>query len=513
MVLLEQKEARRISTIEKPTAPLANLGANARSAAIWNGGFLFFRDLLQFGVTLVLVRLLAPAAYGQFSLITSIIGFFSIFSFKNFVAYTIQVKSDEEAEFQEHFTAGAVLQSTIFSITNLVAMALRWVPAYAPVAPLVHVMSLTFLLEWPCEVRRKMIERQFNWGLLRTMHAVGLILMAIIAIVMALLGSGTYALLVPGLVVTLPFTYDLFFRQHWRPTWQWSWQSYRPAWRFGLARLSSGLTLQGRQLLESGIFSAMLGFGVLGVLNRSLGLSQMFCLRFASELITAIYPVLTRVGGGEANTERVGGMILRILAWMVLPVATCFAVLARPIILTIYGSRWTAAIPLLPWAMAWSALAALAYGCYMLLLSRSGQRKCFLVDLISLVGTVLSLLLALPHGIVAYLMSLALAQGVIILLLFFWMRQCNIISWHGIFEAIFPALAAGTAAFVFAMVTVWSIAVDRVTFIGACVWGGTFIASYIATLRIGFVRQLSALLYYVPGRVPICRVLIIPLNL
>jgi O-antigen/teichoic acid export membrane protein len=56
------------------------LGQRARQAVYWNTGFNLFRDLLQFAVMLVLVRILSPDAYGQFGLVTSIIGFISVFA-------------------------------------------------------------------------------------------------------------------------------------------------------------------------------------------------------------------------------------------------------------------------------------------------------------------------------------------------------------------------------------------------------------------------------------------------
>src|SRR6478609_6827575 len=114
-----------------PKIPEAGFRAKAQSAVIWNTGFNLFRDVLQFVVMLVLVRLLDASAYGQFSLVTSIVGVLSIFAFNNFIAYTLQVQSEEETHYQEHFTAGAVLQVGMFVVSNLIALVLRWMPAYA----------------------------------------------------------------------------------------------------------------------------------------------------------------------------------------------------------------------------------------------------------------------------------------------------------------------------------------------------------------------------------------------
>ena len=152
---IDSPEVKRDSAALRGT----DLRTTAQAAVIWNTGFNLFRDLLQFAVMLVLVRLLDARAYGQFSLVTSIIGFISIFSFNNFIAYTLQVQTEEETHYQEHFTAGAVLQIGMFLLTNFIAVCVRWIPAYSSIAPLLHVMSVTFLFEWPCELRRKMIER------------------------------------------------------------------------------------------------------------------------------------------------------------------------------------------------------------------------------------------------------------------------------------------------------------------------------------------------------------------
>jgi teichuronic acid exporter len=488
-----------------------SLAHHAKSAVIWNAGFNFFRNLLQFVVMLVLVRLLAPEAYGQFSLVNSIIGFIGIFSFSNFIAHALQVKTDEEAHLQEHFTAGAILQIGMCVVANLVAVALRWFPKYAPVAPLVHVMSMTFLLEWPCELRRKMIERKFDWRSLRLLHGAGLLLTAVLAIGMALLGAGTFALLVPGMMVTLPFIYDLFVRQHWRPTWAWSWENYRPAWDFGLTRIGSGLTLNGRQLLESGVLSAVLGFAVLGVFNRSIGLAQMFCYQVATQLIYAIYPVLTRVEGGEDNSRRVGGLVLRTVAWTVLPVAACFGALAGPVVQTIYGTKWMEVVPLLPWAMAYSAMASLVYVGYMLLLARQRQRKCLVADVLSLAGTVLSLWLALPHGVVAYLMSVVGVQVVIMVLITFWLRDGKAVSWGGVAAALLPpAFGVAVAAFGATISLLFIFGIKPDNFWHAMEWGAVFLALYVGVLRLCFVNQLSELVHYFPARGAFCRALALP---
>ena len=485
------------SDIKENTPQPSGFGAQARSAVIWNTGFNLFRDLLQFGVMLVLVRLIDASAYGQFALVTSIIGFISIFSFNNFVAYTLQVKTEEETHYQDHFTAGAVLQLGMFLVTNILALILRGVPAYAAVAPLLHVMSLTFLLEWPCELRRKMIERAFDWRRLRLVHAVGLALNAALAIVLALTGAGVYALLIPGLAVTLPFIYDLFVNEHWRPTWAWSWKKYKHAWNFGLTRIGSGLTVYGKQLLESGALAAVLGFASLGILTRSIGLAQIFCQKFASQLMYAIYPILARRGSG--SSANIGGLILRLVAWTVVPIAVCLSVLAGPVVVTVYGKKWLEVVPLLPWAMAWGVGASLTHAAYMLLLSRQQQNRCLFADILFLCGTVAALVVALPFGMRAYLIASASLQFLVLVVVLNWLHRIEAVTRRGIISTILPAVTASLLASCVAFASAYALDYAPSTFFTAAGWGIIFAISYLVSLRLIFAGQLAELLGYFPA--------------
>lgn len=496
--------------VDQLATPPASLGVKARSAVLWNTGFNVFRDAIQFSVMLVLVRLLAPAAYGEFSLVTSIIGILSIFGFNNFVAYTLQLRNDRDVDYQLHFTMGGAMQLSMFALTNVVAVALRWIPAYAAVAPAVHVMSITFILEWPCELRRKMIERALDWRRLRLLHAIGLIVNGIVAIAMAWMGAGVYALLVPGLAVTLPFTYDLFVRQRWAPRWSWSWGEYRKAFRFGVARMGSGLTLYGKQLLESTLFVAVLGFSSLGILSRSIGLAQMFCFKFASQLMYAIYPMLTRLDTETGGAARIGALILRLVTWTVLPIAICFGVLARPAVQTIYGAKWVAVAPLLPWAMGWGVAASLTQASYSLLLARNQAHRCLVADILFLIGTVAALLFALPHGSRAYLAALTSAQIVVFGIVIIWLLQFSAIAGRGLLLAFAPAL---TACLVSGGLTVTVFRVVNrapVDFMSAAVWGTMFLLGYVVTIRILFKESLENLVRYFPGHELFGRALLLP---
>lgn len=485
------------------------LGQKARLAVLWNTGFALFRDLFQFGVTLVLVRLLTPKVYGQSGLILNVIGFVGVFSFQNFVAHTLQLRRDEDVDYQQHFTAGAIIQLGLFVLTNLVAFGLRWLEPYAEIALLVHLMSLVFLLDLPNGLRMKMLERDLDWKRMRLLHAGGMIVARAAAMALALAGAGVYALLLPAFIINVPFIYDLFITKRWRPNWSWSPTTYAPAWRFGLTRVLSGMVGKGRQLLESGLFVRLGGFAGYGVYGRAVGLAELFCGRLAFLLLEAIYPAITKIEPRTDAYRRISALVLRCVAWIVIPVGVILAVTAGPAIRILYGDKWLEAIPLLPWTMAAGAAGALAYTAYMLLLANQQQKRCLLSDLWVLVGTGVSLLWLLPKGTRAYLLSLTLIQLVALVLMLGWLYRDQAITLTGMVGAIVQPVVATVVAFGLCE-AIRRHGEGSINSIGiALAYGAAFSLAYLAVLRLLFAPLLRELVGYFPGGYRLTRLLML----
>jgi O-antigen/teichoic acid export membrane protein len=484
------------------------LGARAKLAVLWATGFQFFRDIVQFGLTLALVRLLPADAYGQFGLLTTLLSFFTYYSFREFLGHTLQARDGEDVPYQDHFTAGAVIQGGIVVAVNLVALAFRWLPDYAPVSLVLHVMSLLFVIDLPAEFRTRMLERELDWRRLRLLQGIGFAAGGAVSLGMALAGLGVWALIIPTLFVPLPFVYDLFVRARWRPTWEFHWDRYRAAWRFGLTRMLTLTFFATAALTESLTLTSALGYAVLGVFGRALGLAQLLCGRLSSLLALAIYPVLTRVPRASDAFRRAGALYLRGVAWAVIPAAAIATLLADPIVRLIYGEQWLAAIPFVPWAMAGAALAAIAQTAYTVLLANGQQRECVVADAWRMVGVIGALVIALPAGPSRYLVALCFVHLVSLAIVTVFLGRAGVLSRPAWLEAVAPALVSGgvalAAAFsVQAALTetaspgAWSVAVTA----------PVFALVYLATLRMLFRAPLAEFVTQLPQSRALARAL------
>jgi O-antigen/teichoic acid export membrane protein len=478
---------------------MSSLGKQAASGILWTTGLSVFRDFLQFGTMLVLVRLLAPEIYGQFGLVSAIMGFLSVFSFRVFLEHTLQIRPGGEVDYQMHFTAGAVLQGALFLVSNVAAEVLNRIPVYAPVAPVVHVMSILFLLDLGSEFRVKMLEREMDWGRLRVLQGIGVVASAALSLIMAAAGAGVYALLVPTLLYPIPALADLFLTG-WRPTWRWNAASFAAARAYGLTRLMSALVIWSRQLMESTFLVKIVGFALFGIYGRALGLAAICCLKAPSLLTQALFPVLTKLEPGSARSSRACTLVLCSVAWPTFPIAVIFAVASAPVVRTIYGPRWAGTIPFVPWAMAAGAATALAQTCIVLLVAGLQQKRSLYVDAIVLAGTAACLLLLAPRSLQSYLVGTTFVQAFALILMLVWLYHKQSIDLQGIASSlILPAVNAAVSFLGLEAIRTW-LGLSRGTVGGAVLYGAAFCLIYVLLLRLTSRQQCREFVDFLPGR-------------
>ena len=476
-----------------------SLRAKAFEALLWGTGFRIFRDLLQFGLMLVLVRILAPAEYGRYGLLTSVVGFLGLFAAKNFFGYFLQVRRDSALHLQDHFTAGAAIQGVLFVVANALALLLRASDTYRPIAPLLHVTSLLFLIELPGEFCSKLLERQLAFRRLRTLGAVALVVTASVALAMALSGAGVWALVVPPLLASLPFAWELLWRQRFRPTWEFHPDHFRPTALFTAARIASGGLNGARELLQNGLVVRFFGFATLGVYGRAVGLGNLLCASVASQFVSNLYPVLTRSDVASPAFQRASGLLLRGVTWLVVPVAAVLGLLAAPVVQTVYGARWDAVIPLMPVAMVENVVRSVAATLYALLLAAQQQRRCLLQDSLVLLLVLGCLVFGLPGGVRRYLALLAVAEACGGALMVWWLVKGNVLDWKAVAVAGWPAFAAGLAGSGVVWVGSRLLGEAARHLPVAALLGVGCVVVYGAVIRVGFPRQLLELLELLPG--------------
>jgi len=303
------------------------------------------------------------------------------------------------------------------------------------------------------------------------------------------------------------FLVDLFFVARWRPTLSWHSGRYRESRDFGLRRVLSVSFVSASNLLESGVLARVVGYSMLGIFGRALSMAMLFCQRVAGLLMSSLYPILARIPRQSEAYKRVSVLVLRIIAWTVVPCATVVSLLGEGIVRTLYGTRWLSVIPLVPWAMTVGAFLAMMEAAYKLLLAHQEPRRCLQADIWRLVGMSAALAVALPFGLAAYLGALIVVHGLALTMALWWLHQEGAMHGDAVITAIGPAaVAAALAAAAAEGGRHW--AYGQLPLVAQLVlYGALFGATYLLCLRALFASLLRELVVYLPEAAKVHRLL------
>jgi O-antigen/teichoic acid export membrane protein len=415
----------------------------AQASIVWSGGFRLFHTVLQFVVTLVLVRWLTPDDYGTYAVVAGIVGFLNAVTFDNFLCHILQLRDDERVDYQDHFTAAVFIQLVIFAVTNAVALGLRWIPAYSGVAHYIHYLSPIILLSSIGGFRYRILERSLDWRRYRTLQMLGVLLTSVVVLTLAFSGAGVIALLVAPSVKYLPPAIDLFVVKRWRPTWEFSMTRYRPAFEFGTNRVASALVVKGHAMLEANWLAFLFGLATLGYLNRAISLTQIVAVQFGMLVAQAVYPVLTRVHSGTPKFQLAASLVFRGIAWAIIPMACVLGLLAVPAVRTLFGEKWLVSAEYLPLALGCGCLVAIGQSGSSILLANGHPVLCLRYDMLRLLFVIVALTALYWHESVKfYLAAVGGLELLALMVLVRWFCHTSAMSVEGMAGALLPPLLA-----------------------------------------------------------------------
>ena len=483
-----------------PAAPLQrSLGASARAALLWGGGFTLLRDVAQFALMLILVRLLNPADYGTAAFVQSIVGFLSMISYSTFSLHALQIRDPETIDWQAHFSIATVLNGSVFCIVLLSAYGLSFTVTYRDVAWPLAALGAGFLIEIPGTMRARMLEANHEWKRFRLQLGIGTLLGMSVGLTVALLGGGVWALILQPPMLGLPAAFDLLVLARFRPDFTWSWDRYRETIWFGLNRVSSGTVGRARSLNENMLLSSIFDLATLGFFTRANGLGNLLAGRIGSIAMTSLYPVVTRAERGSQRFRRLSTLALRGVCWATAPAVIFLSVAAHDIVLLLYGAKWQNVIPLLPLAAVASGTIGIWNALALLLLANEDTRAALLLDVVAALSAIALAFLLVPYGAIAYLGGLAVHAAIFVGITAVVLLKRRATSIAGVAVAIFPAIGGSLSGALAVVGLRACIGADLTLPLRILLEGATVGLTYLLTLRIFFAIPLAELLSVVPG--------------
>jgi len=292
-------------------------------------------------VFVVLARLLTPEDYGVVAAATMVISFSQIFWEAGMGKSIIQYQGDRTAAANAAFwinnALGLLVAGALVASSGLIADRIFHDPR---VAPVLQVMALQVLLSASVSIHIALLQKDLNFKHLFWVRLATVAIPGLASIPLALYGMGYWAL-VAGTLAGQVFQVLLLWKTSaWRPRFAFDQRVAGELVRFGGWVAATALLAWFYLWADSLIVGIYLGSHELGLYRTGNAFVMMIFGVLFSPLMPVFYSFLSQVSSTPLRAENIFRNIMRLMAFVSVPLGSILCILSQQIGARVFGSNW-----------------------------------------------------------------------------------------------------------------------------------------------------------------------------
>jgi O-antigen/teichoic acid export membrane protein len=327
---------------------------------VWLSATGYFTFMLNFGLNLLLARLLFPKDFGQFALAGSLAELLSLATGFSFSQAVIQMQ-DAPGIVETAYVLSVRLYAALIVGGAALAAALR--PHFPGVfIPLFFALFAIRNLSVISYVYSATLERTFQYNPISRVRLSSVILSIVVALVLARAGAGVWSLLGRELALSAVTLVGFRAFSGWRYRGGYNAETARGLWRFGwqmfVTRALETIWYRG----DTALLGILAGTLTLGFYDRGRYLAEFghYVVSFAA--VQVAFPVYASLAGRREALTYTYRLSHGLLVRFMLPAFIWLALFPREIVGLLYGAgvRWTETAAILPWLAAFGFIFPIA---------------------------------------------------------------------------------------------------------------------------------------------------------
>ncbi|RJF94136.1 lipopolysaccharide biosynthesis protein [Sphingomonas cavernae] len=317
-----------------------------RRAVFWRSGSQIVAQIVMWGSTLAVIRILNPQDYGLFAMTQVILVLFNFLNGYGFASALIQSESLEQNRVRQAFGMLILLNAGL-AILQLGAASI--VAAYyrqPEIVSLLRVQALLYLATPFIALPDALLSRALDFRNQAKANLAAAMAGALTALGCALAGLGVWTLVFApiALFYTRAICLTLASRMLVRPSFDFRGAS--TMFGFGGALLVANLFWTIQSQADIFIGGRVLDPHALGLYAEALFLTQIFVNKFVPPLNEVAFPAYSRLQNDSAAFAWSFLKAVRIIMLAAVPIYFGLAVSAEPAVLVLFGRKWIEIVPL-----------------------------------------------------------------------------------------------------------------------------------------------------------------------
>ena len=299
---------------------------------------------VNFVVTIILARLLAPELYGTIALVTVFTAILQIFVDSGMGNALIQKKDADDVDFSSVFYFNMAVCLVLYLFMFLAAPYIARFYARPELIKVVRIMSLTLVISGVKNIQQAYVSRNMLFKKFFFSTLGGTIIAALVGIGMAYAGYGVWALVAQDLTNKLIDTVVLWFTVKWRPKLVFSLKRLKGLISYGWKLLVSGVIDSVYNNIRQLIIGRVYSSSDLGLYNKGQQIPSTIVNNINTSIDSVLFPAMS---SQQEDKDRVKNMTRRSIktsSYIMWPLMMGLAFTATTVVSLLLTDKWLGAV-------------------------------------------------------------------------------------------------------------------------------------------------------------------------
>lgn len=360
---------------------------------------------LQAITFVILARLLTPEDFGLIGMIMIFFAVSQSFIDSGMGQALIREKEITNQDRSTVFWLNLILSCLFYVLLFVTAPAISRFYEQPELISLIRLMGLAVIFNGIAIVQRSEMTQQLEFKKQTYAQIPAIVIASIVAITMAYLNYGVWALAVQFVVVAFISSILLWTIQPARILFKWSYESFSRLFNFGYKLLISGLIATTYQHIYKLVIGKFFSAATLGLYTQAQRLQQLASQSLIGIIQKVTYPLLAKAGDDVERLKKGYLMVIQSSSFVIFPAMLGLILFAEPIMQYVLGSQWLPAAPFLQLLCA-SGIIYHLHSINLNVLKVLGRSDLFLkLEIIKKTNTTIAILIGFQFGIYGLLIG------------------------------------------------------------------------------------------------------------
>lgn len=304
-------------------------------------------SVVSFVVTILLARLLSPEDFGLVAMVMIFFEFSAVFVESGFSTALIREKTISEADKSTTFIFNLVASVVLYGVLFVSAPYIAAFFNQPLLTLIVRIMGLSLIVNAFSIVQHSVLIQQIDFKTQTIVRSVAVVVSGGAAVLLAFNGWGVWSLVVRFALLDLATTILFWVLGGWRPTMQFSRESFRKLFGFGSRILAAAVLDKFFFHIYKLIIGKFFAAATLGFYTQAGNFTNMVINTLFRTVQSVTYPVLAKLQDDREKLKAGYRKMLQLSSFIIIPAMTVLGVLAEPILRTLVGEKWLPSVPML----------------------------------------------------------------------------------------------------------------------------------------------------------------------